>query len=96
LINPEGFGFIASVACPGGQVTGKLLALHSLPAKQVQLMLEVLPSASRIGMLLNVRNYESLIYRRNAEAAASTFARKLVPVEVRVPDQLDAAFQTLL
>jgi hypothetical protein len=33
------------------------------------------------------------VYRRNAEAAVASFARKLVPVEVRVPDDLDTAFQ---
>jgi hypothetical protein len=44
--------------------------------------------------LLSVSNYSSSIYRRNAEVAAASFARKLVPVEVRAPDELDAAFPT--
>jgi putative ABC transport system substrate-binding protein len=94
LTDPEGFGFIASMARPGGQVTGILITLDSLPAKLLQLALEVLPSATRIGLLSNVSNPTHAVYRRNAEAAADLFARNLVPVEVRVPDKLDATFQT--
>jgi putative ABC transport system substrate-binding protein len=94
LTDPEGFGFIESMARPGGQVTGILLTLDSLPAKLLQLALEVLPSATSIGLLLNVSNPAHAVFLRNIESAAATFARKLVPVEIRVPDDLDAAFQT--
>jgi putative ABC transport system substrate-binding protein len=96
LTNPEGFGFIESMARPGGQVTGILLTLDSLPAKILQLVLEVLPSAARIGLLSNVSNPTHAVYLRNAETAAASFERKLVPVEVRLPDDLDSAFQTLV
>jgi putative ABC transport system substrate-binding protein len=94
LTDPERFGFIESMARPGGQVTGILLTLDSLPAKLLQLALEVLPSATRIGLLLNASNPAHAVYRRNAEAAADSFARELFAAEVRVPDDLDAAFAT--
>jgi putative tryptophan/tyrosine transport system substrate-binding protein len=93
LTDPEGFGFVTSIARPGGQVTGIIFTLDSLLAKQLQLVLEVLPGASRIGLLLSVSNPYASIYRRNAEAAAASFVRKLVTVEVRASDDLDAAFQ---
>jgi putative ABC transport system substrate-binding protein len=96
LTDPEGFGFIASMARPGGQVTGILITLDTLPAKLLQLELEVLPRTSRIGLLVNVSNPMHVNFRRYAETAAATFARKLVPVEVHLPDDLDAAFQTLV
>jgi putative ABC transport system substrate-binding protein len=96
MTDPEGFAFVTSIARPGGQVTGILITLDSLPAKQLQLGLEVLPDASRIGLLLNASNPIHAFYRRNAEAAAATFGRKLVPIEVHVPDDLDAAFQALV
>jgi putative ABC transport system substrate-binding protein len=82
LNDPEDFGFVTSMARPGGQVTGILLTLDSLPTKQLQLVLEVLPNV-RIGLLSNTSAPYASIYQRNAEAAAATFARKLVPVEVR-------------
>jgi putative ABC transport system substrate-binding protein len=62
LPDPERFGFIESMARPGGQVTGILLTLDSLPAKLLQLALEVLPSATRIGLLVNVANPGSAVY----------------------------------
>jgi putative ABC transport system substrate-binding protein len=96
LTDPEGLGFITSMARPGGQVTGILLTLDSLPAKLLQLMLEVVPSTSRIGILLNVNNPINVIFRRNTETAVTSFGRQLVRVEVRGPDDLDAAFQTLV
>jgi hypothetical protein len=79
MTDPEGFG----IARPGGQVTGILITLDTLPAKQLQLALEVLPGASRIGLLSNANNQVHVFYLRNAEAAAATFGRKLVVVEVR-------------
>jgi putative ABC transport system substrate-binding protein len=95
LTDPEGFGFIASIARPGGQVTGILGTVDSLPGKQLQLALELVPSATRIGLLLNVSSPGSAVFRRNAEIAAASFGRKLIPIQVHVPDDLDAAFQAL-
>src|SRR5262249_40276152 len=65
LTDPEGFGFITSMARPGGQVTGILATLDSLPAKILQLALEVLPNAIRIGLLFNVGNPPHAVFRRN-------------------------------
>jgi putative ABC transport system substrate-binding protein len=96
LVNPEGLGFVTSIAHPGGQVTGIMSILDSLPGKQLQLALEVLPGASRIGLLVNVGNPAHAVFRRNAEAASASFARKLAPVEVRVPNDLDAAFEAMV
>jgi putative ABC transport system substrate-binding protein len=87
---------VTSTARPGGQVTGILSTLDSLPGEQLQLALELLPGASRIGLLVNVSNPAHAVFRRNAEAASASFARKLVPVEVRVPDDLDAAFEAMV
>jgi putative ABC transport system substrate-binding protein len=50
LTDPEGFGFVTSMARPGGQVTGILTGLDSLPGEQLQLALELLPGASSIGL----------------------------------------------
>ena len=52
LTDPESLGFVTSIAHPGGQVTGIIYTVDSLPGKQLQLALELLPDASRIGLLL--------------------------------------------
>ena len=68
---------------PGGQVTGIVSNLDSLPGEQLQLALELLPGASRIGLLVNVSNPAHAVFRRNAEAAFASFTRKLVPIGPR-------------
>jgi putative ABC transport system substrate-binding protein len=95
LVDPVGFGLVTSHARPGGQVTGILTTLDTLPGKQLQLALEVLPGATRIGMLVNSSSPSNVAHRRDAEALATALAIKLVPVEVRSPVDIDAAFQTL-
>jgi putative ABC transport system substrate-binding protein len=55
LADPEGFGFVTSMARPGGQVTGILGTVDGLAGKQLQLVLEVLPTASKIGCAFSPR-----------------------------------------
>jgi putative ABC transport system substrate-binding protein len=52
--------------------------------------------ATRIGLLSNASNPAHAVFRRNIEAAAASFERKFVPVEVCVPDEFDAALQTFV
>jgi putative tryptophan/tyrosine transport system substrate-binding protein len=96
MVDPVGFGLAASEARPGGQVTGILISLDTLPGKQLALALEVVPGAAKVGVLLNALNPTTAIYRAGIEAAAASFAIKLVPVEVRRGDDLDAAFQAFV
>jgi len=93
LVDPVGFGLAASEARPGGQVTGILISLEPLPGKQLALALEVVPGTAKVGVLLNALNPTTAIYRAGIEAAAATLSIKLVSVEVRGSDDLDAAFQ---
>src|SRR5262245_57707688 len=51
LADPVGFGFIASDARPGGNVTGIAPYVKGLPAKQLELAREIVPDARRIGLL---------------------------------------------
>jgi putative ABC transport system substrate-binding protein len=95
LTDPLGFGLVASQARPGGQVTGILTTLDSLLGKQLELVLELVPGATRIGMLLNVSNPGNAFHLKTAEAVATALAVKLMSVEVRSPADIDAAFQTL-
>src|SRR5246127_2377604 len=93
LVDPVGFGLAASEARPGGQVTGILISLEPLPGKQLALALEVVPGASKVGVLLNALNPTTAVYRAGIESAAATLSIKLVSVEVRGSDDLDVALQ---
>ena len=69
--------------------------MDTLPGKQLALAAEVVRGAVKMGMLVNAGFQAHTMMRQGAEAAAAALAIKLVPVEVRLPDDLDAAFQSL-
>jgi putative ABC transport system substrate-binding protein len=95
LVEPVGFGFAASHARPGGNVTGVLLTVEDLPSKQLALMVEMVPGARKVGLLVNTNNPNNPSQRRNMEAAAHALGVSLLPLEVALPDDLHAALQTL-
>jgi putative tryptophan/tyrosine transport system substrate-binding protein len=95
LIDPVGFGLAASHAQPGGSVTGVLLTVEDLPSKQLALAVEMIPSARKIGLLVNPGNPTHAVQRRNVDVAATALGIELVTLEVRVPEDLHAAFENL-
>jgi putative ABC transport system substrate-binding protein len=94
LAEPIRLGLIASESRPGGNVTGLLFRLEGLTGKQIELALELIPNLARIGLLVNVAS-GVIIDRQEAESASQRLGIKLVPAEVRTPNDLDAAFQAL-
>ena len=95
LTDPIGFGLATTDARPGGQVTGILFTLDTLPGKQIEMALEAVSGVATLGMLVNTKNLAAQIPRRDAIAAAATLGIKPVLVDVRDADGLDAAFQVL-
>jgi putative tryptophan/tyrosine transport system substrate-binding protein len=95
LENPVGLGLVASHNRPGGNVTGLLRYVDGLAGKMLMLATQLLPGASRIGMLVNVGSAESIDQRRDMNDAAQKLPLKIVPAEVRKPADLEAAFATL-
>src|SRR5690349_3970052 len=69
MTDPVSFGLAASLARPGGQVTGILISSDNLAAKQMELAREILPGAKKIGMLMHADNQSNMVHRRNLEAA---------------------------
>jgi putative ABC transport system substrate-binding protein len=96
LTDPVGFGLAESLERPGAQTTGILIISDGFARKQVELALEVVPGATNVGMLVNVSNQSNAVHRRNVEVATEALAVKLVVGEAHGPDELDAAFQTLV
>jgi putative ABC transport system substrate-binding protein len=63
----------------------------------LDLLLKLMPGISRIGVLVNENNSTaSLGHRRNAEVAATSLGISLLPVGVRLPSDIDAAFSTFV
>jgi putative ABC transport system substrate-binding protein len=95
LADPIRLGLMASESHPGGNVTGVLFRVAGLAGQQLAFGLQMIPGATRIGMLVNVAP-EVVVDRQEAESAAQRLGVTLVPAEVRSPDDLDAAFQVLV
>src|SRR5262249_34163368 len=71
LDDPVALGLIKSDAKPGGNVTGLLSSLPGLPAKQLELVRDLLPGTTRIGLLVNPINVSDLSQRQEMETAGA-------------------------
>jgi putative ABC transport system substrate-binding protein len=83
-----GSGFVTSLARPGGNVTGTSLLMTDLIDKQLQLLREVAPRASRIGVI-SLGGLGPDPQMKNAEAAAPHHGVKLHRIRLREPLTLD-------
>jgi ABC-type uncharacterized transport system substrate-binding protein len=96
LVNdPVGSGLVASLARPGGNVTGNSVMAPDLVGKQLELLKEVVPKVSRVAVLLHPDNPASAHQLREAEAAARALGVRLQPLAARVPQEIDNAFAAM-
>jgi putative ABC transport system substrate-binding protein len=94
LFDPIGLGLIASLARPGGNVTG-ITSQDTLPEKNVELAVEAIRGVVKIGVLFNPAFQGHVIRRKAVEDAVIARAINLVSAEARLPADLDAAFQSM-
>jgi putative tryptophan/tyrosine transport system substrate-binding protein len=90
--DPAGNGFVASLARPGGNITGLSGSSDDTSPKQLELVTTVIPTASRIGLLGNPASPTFAGVRTGAEIAAQKVGLTIVPVEARNPEEIDSAF----
>jgi putative ABC transport system substrate-binding protein len=92
------FAWVLSLAKnrPGGNVTGILRYVDGLAGKDLELAAELIPSATRVGLLVNTTSAESTSQRRDVESAGRQLNIVVVPAEVREPDDLDTALKSLV
>ena len=91
--DPVGNGFVASLARPGGNVTGLVNLLAGLSGKRLELLKEAIPGISRVGVLWNPENPSSVSGFKETQEAAQALAMQLQSLEVRGPDEFEGAFQ---
>jgi putative ABC transport system substrate-binding protein len=89
-------GLVANDAHPGGNVTGILMRVEGLSAKQFQIATEIVPGARRIAVLINPASVDALEQRRQVEIGGAISSVAIEFVEVRTPDDLVGAFQALM
>jgi putative ABC transport system substrate-binding protein len=95
VIDPLGSGLVASLARPGGNVTGISLMTPDLVGKQLEVLKEVVPKVSRVALLWNPNNPGSAAQLREAEAAARALGVRLQILAARDPQEIDSAFAAM-
>jgi putative ABC transport system substrate-binding protein len=93
--DPVKLGLVASLARPGGNVTGMTFLLGDLGAKQLGLVRDLVPNAARVGLLINSRSPNADAVTRDMKAAASSIAVELVIVEASESREIETAFATI-
>lgn len=96
--DPVGDGFVASLARPGGNLTGLSILAPELLPKLLELAKEALPTVSQVAGLWHPHAYVERTMsamRQEAETAARTLGMHLRIVAVHAPDELDRAFSTI-
>lgn len=88
-------GLIASLARPGGNVTGMSLFVPEVTAKRLELIKESLPNLTRIATIWNAGNPGNLPLVRDTEAAAQAMGLGFYSAGVRQIADLDAAFASI-
>jgi len=95
--DPVRQGLVASLARPGGNLTGINFFNVELAAKQLELLRELVPAATRIGVLVNpasALNTESTL--RDVESAARSMKLQIQVLNARTSREIDAVFATFV
>jgi len=93
--DPVGSGLVASLAQPGGNVTGMSVLQPEVPRKQLEILKDVLPTVSRVAILWNPANPSAPLQVRAAEEAAQALGVQVHLVEARGPEAFDSAFAAM-
>jgi putative ABC transport system substrate-binding protein len=91
--DPVASGVIASLARPGGNVTGFILSYNELAGKRLELLKETIPAATRVGILWDQASSGPSPQFRAVIAAAPSLGLQLVSLPVRRSTDLDAVFE---
>jgi putative ABC transport system substrate-binding protein len=91
--DPVGTGLIASLARPGGNVTGISNQSADLPGKRLELLREVNPKLRHLAVMANAGSRIGVLERREAQAAARTLGLEWAALEIRRGEDLAPAIE---
>jgi putative ABC transport system substrate-binding protein len=94
-IDPVGTGLIASLAHPGGNITGGAILTGEMAAKRLELLKELVPSLSRTAVLWNSANPANALAWRDTQGAALALGVTLQSHDVQGPKDFEVAFATI-
>ena len=93
--DPVGSGLVASLARPGGNVTGLSIQSVDAVSKQVELLRDVVPNLRRLAVFANESNPMNRRQAEEVQAAAHALGLEVAPLDVRRADDIAPAFATL-
>jgi len=91
--DPVGAGFVATLARPGGNITGLSAINPELSGKRLDLLKQTVPRLSRVAVLWNPAEPNAKTYLRETQVAAQAIGVQLQALEVRAPRDLEGALQ---
>jgi putative ABC transport system substrate-binding protein len=94
--DPVGTGLVASLARPGGNITGNTVLSPDLGAKRLQLLREAIPTVARVAYLTNPDNAGTLNVLAELKRAAAPAGMALIGVELGSASDIDAALAVML
>src|SRR5262245_84151 len=92
--DPVGLGLVGSLSRPGGNVTGLSNYSEAVNGKRLELLKEIVPGLARVGVLRNSLNPGDPILWKETEVAAQRLGVSLEALELRGPEDFEAAFAT--
>jgi len=96
VVDPVASGLVASLARPGGNITGLTILGPELSGKRLELLKEVLPNVTRVAALWNSANPAQELIWKEMQAAAQELRLQLQSLEVRSANDFDIAFESAL
>ena len=93
--DPVGAGLVASLARPGGNITGLSLMLPEVSGKRLELLREAVPQFSHVAVLWNPEVHDSRVVFEETQTAAQALGLHLQSREVRSPAEFDQAFAAM-
>jgi putative tryptophan/tyrosine transport system substrate-binding protein len=93
--DPVGMGLVASLARPGGNVTGLAINQPDLAGKRLALLREVVPGLRRLAIMANVEYPFAVLEMAEIETAARTLGLDVAPFEIRRAEDIAPAFEAL-
>jgi putative ABC transport system substrate-binding protein len=93
--DPLGSGFVASLARPGGNITGLSSQMADTARKRLELLREVVPDLRRLAIMANGGNPSAVLEMRDVQAAAHTLGLEVVTLELLRADEIATVFDAL-
>jgi putative ABC transport system substrate-binding protein len=93
--DPVNAGLVASLARPGGNVTGLSMQSPDLAGKRIEMLREILPGLRTVAILANIGNPISMLEMKETHAAARTIGLDVVTSEIRRAEDVAPVFEAL-